>query len=181
MKSDHAWIRRGQRALRMLSELHRMGYQQLRGMPYLHPLSWRLAVAPKAEFSPRNGAVIPPHTLGEPGKVVITGPGDYFGWTDAANDDARALAEKFAERFPELCARGRGRDWAYAGWLAELLGVLEQGDWLPAVSWEHMTGTPDDLRTLPIWVLGRENLVWNADGSQCWIDPVNPGFDLPPP
>jgi hypothetical protein len=30
---------------------------------------------------------------------------EYFGWNDAAEDDARSLADKFVERFDRLAAR----------------------------------------------------------------------------
>ena len=50
-----------------------------------------------------------------------------FGWTDAVSATARDLAELFLERFPEVCARGYGRDWLCAGWYVEMLGVAERG------------------------------------------------------
>ena len=109
-----------------------MGYQNLRCMPYLNPLGYRFAIAPKSLFSERNGAVIPWDKLGSD-EVAITGAGDYFGWSDTKGDNARELAEKFISRFPEIASRGKGRDWAYVGWLAELVGFLEQGDWVPVV------------------------------------------------
>lgn len=177
MKSKIDWIRRAQRCMRMLTELHRLGFQELRGMPYLNPLGFRFAIAPKRYFSERNGAVIPTSLLtGE--HVALTGADDFFGWQDAAKDDARALAEKFIERFPEIANQGRGRDWAYAGWLAELVGFLEQGDWIPALWWENMKGTPEDLRSLPIWVAGKDNFRW--EGVASTISPDNPVFPLPP-
>lgn len=43
----------------MVSELHRMGYQNLRIMPYEYPLAWRLTIAPKRIFAIRNGAFVP--------------------------------------------------------------------------------------------------------------------------
>ncbi|WP_155524154.1 hypothetical protein [Burkholderia sp. PAMC 28687] len=55
----------------------------------------------------------------------------YFGWSDAASDDARTLATKFLERFPEFASRCRGQDWPYAGWFAMVLGRAELGE-LPA-------------------------------------------------
>ncbi len=177
MKSKVEWIRRAQRCIRMLAELHRLGFQGLRGMPYMNPLGFRFAIAPKRYFSERNGAVIPMSGLsGE--YVAITGAGDYFGWLDASKDDARALAKKFIERFPEIARQGRERDWAYAGWLAELVGFLEQGDWVPTMWWEHMKGEPEDLRTLPIWVDGQDNYRW--EGAVSTISPDTPTFPLPP-
>lgn len=181
MKSKIDWVRRAQRVIRMVSELHRMGYQRLRLMPYLHPNGWRLAVAPNELFSDRNGAFVH-HEMLSDGNVAIysaAGGGDgYFDWTDARGDDARALAEKFIARFAAIAERGKGRDWAYAGWVAELVGFLEQGDWLPTVYWDDMKGSPDDLRMLPIWVATADNLVW--DGLEASTNPRNPSFDLPP-
>ena len=177
MKSKIDWIRRAQRCFRMLSELHRLGYQNLRGMSYINPLGYRFAIAPKSLFSERNGAVIPAsQIIGD--DVAITGAGDYFGWVDTSHDDARALAEKFIERFPNIANKGKGRDWAYAGWLAELIGFLEQGDWIPAVWWENMKGEPEELSVLPIWVGENENLIW--DDCRSYISPDNPIFPLPP-
>lgn len=57
MKSDINWVRRGQRIIRMVGELHRMGFQRLRITPYMHPNAWRLAIGPRECFTSRNGAV----------------------------------------------------------------------------------------------------------------------------
>ena len=46
---------------------------------------------------------------------------------------ARQLAVAFLERFPEIARHGQGRDWAYAGWLLEVLGQAEAGD--PIILW----------------------------------------------
>lgn len=161
----------------MLSELHRLGYQNLRGMSYINPLGYRFAIAPKSIFSERNGTVIPANQLGGD-SVAITAAGNYFDWDDTGHDDARALAEKFIERFPSIALQGKGRDWVYAGWLAELIGFLEQGDWIPAVWWENMKGKPEELDVLPIWVANKENLIWDDYGFS--ISPENPTFPLPP-
>src|SRR5262249_55747056 len=59
MNSSHAWIRRSQRVIRMVSELHRLGYQRLRIMPYEHPSAWRVTIASVTRFSRLNGAFIP--------------------------------------------------------------------------------------------------------------------------
>lgn len=177
MKSKIDWIRRAQRSIRMVSELHRLGYQGLRIMPYLNPLGFRLAIAPRQLFSEKNGAVIPEAHLNG-ANVAITGAGNYFGWPDAVHDDARTLAIKFVERFPDIASQGKDRDWAYAGWLAELVGFLEQGDWIPTLWWENMKGSPDEFQALPIWVANRENLHW--DGLNSIISPENPEFPLPP-
>ncbi len=40
----------------------------------------------------------------------------YFGWTDATQDNAFSLADKFVSRFRTLAKRGEGWDDPYAGW-----------------------------------------------------------------
>ena len=54
-KSELSWIRRSQRVIRMISELHRMGFQRLRFMPYEYPLAYRIEIAPASCFSVVNG------------------------------------------------------------------------------------------------------------------------------
>lgn len=175
MKSKFEWIRKAQRCLRVLSELHRFGYQQLRGMPYFNALGFRFAIAPRGYFAD-NGIAIPARKLSDD-LVAITGAGHYFNWPDTDGNDARTLAEKFIMRFPEIALAGKGRDWEYAGWLSELIGFLEQGDTIPTVWWEEMKGRPEDLARLPVWVEGQENLDWI--GEKCIISQRNPHFPLP--
>lgn len=162
MQSKYDWVRRGQRLIRMVSELHRMGYQRLRIMPWEHPLAWRLAICPADVFSQRNGAYST--SYGNTGAEYSSKDGNsYFGWSDAQGDSAHDLATKFVARFPDIAQRGLGRDWEYAGWLAELVGFLEQGDWLPVVEWEYIKGTPDDLTFLPILSAKGENFAWDQN------------------
>lgn len=181
MKSEIDWVRRAQRVIRMVSELHRLGYQHLRIMPYEHPNAWRLAIAPRDRFSGRNGACLNDDGWGD---IPIYSGADgnrYFGWDDAMHDNARALAEKFLERFPVVSQRGKGRDWCYSGWLSELVAVLEQGDFLPVTLWEYMKGTPEELEFLPIWSASGQNTV--NDGSAYIVAALSPSvrkFPLPP-
>jgi len=175
MKSTFEWIRKAQRSLRMLSELHRLGYQHLRGMPYFNAQGFRFAIAPRDYFAD-NGIAIPAGKLSD-GLVAITGAGNYFSWEDAEGNDARALAEKFITRFPDIALAGRGRDWEYAGWLSELIGFLEKGDMIPTVEWENMSSSPEDHSRLPIWVEGNDNIDWVGD--KCVISSRNPYFPLP--
>jgi len=164
MKSNIDWVRRGQRMIRMVSELHRMGYQRMRIMPYAHSLAWRAAVAPADGFSRQNGAVLPLQSSWD-GIPIYSAAGagnTYFDWTDAQGDSARDLAKKFVARFPQVIKRGLGRDWAYAGWLLELIGFLEGGDWLPVTQWDDMQDAPERLTFLPIWGADGNNVVWNG-------------------
>ena len=113
-KSELAHIRRSQRVIRMVSELHRMGFQRLRFMPYMYPIAYRIQIASISYFAVANGC----HVKGAVGVTYSAGSSDsdnkYFGWTDAKSDGARELAIKFADRFPEIVKSGLGRDWAYA-------------------------------------------------------------------
>lgn len=180
MKSKLSWVRRSQRMIRMVSELHRMGYQRLRIMPYAHPLAWRLAIAPAEDFCVHNGAALRQISVDVP--VYSSASEDaYFDWTDTSGDNARQLAEKFVQRFPGISERGRGRDWAYAGWLAELVGFLEGGDFLPVMEWEHMLGKAEDLRFLPVWEIGSENTEWINEKSDPVSIPAQNGLKLPLP
>jgi len=138
-------VRRGQRLIRMVSELHRLGYQRLRIMPYEYPLAWRLAIGPRDLFSTANGAWA--EDDGGFSAYYSSASGkQYFGWMDAGQDNARQLAEKFIQRFPDVCERSVGRDWLYAGWLSELLGVLERLNALPIAAAEYLVPGPMEAR-----------------------------------
>ena len=132
----------------MVSELHRLGYQRLRIMPYEAEQGCRLLLGPVEGFAAGNGAFWA-MTPGSP-EHIMTGPGDWppFGWKDATTHNARQLADKFISRFPELCAAGLGSDWQYAGWLSELLGVLEKANALPVVNLEFMSPNPWEMRSI---------------------------------
>jgi hypothetical protein len=67
----------------------------------------------------------------------------YFEWRDAVDATARQLAALFIERFPQIAARGQGRDWTYAGWFTEMLGVAERG-YLPMAfnDWSDLSDAP---------------------------------------
>lgn len=159
-------IRRTQRVIRMVSELHRMGYQRLRMMPYIYPLAWRVAVGPADLFSDRNGAWV--EHGDHQGCAVYSSAtsNEYFDWHDAKRDTAKDLAIKFIQRYPAICSAGFGRDWAYAGWLSELLGVLEREHALPFVLEEDYPTPPQELVYLPLRRFG-----FDQESS----------FDLPPP
>ena len=151
MKSKITWIRRSQRVIRMVSELHRLGFQSLRIFPYFYQYrEWQVCIAPKltlADFDPMT-----PENKGEWVIYSASNEYKYFGWTDVKHDDARGLAEKFITRYPNLVALGQGRDWEYAGWLCELLSVLEHddGNWLPVLSSDGFLTNFGFFNTSPI-------------------------------
>lgn len=153
------------RLLGMVHELHKQGWQRLRIRASLSGsgFHWRCAIHPKDidrtlldEVDEGTG----PFTT--VARYTTAAERDYFQWGDCAKDDARQLAAKFLLRFPHLCAQAQGRDWAYAGWYAELLGHTEHG-------------------RLPLWE-------WDTNGheasyakmiSAVWID--DHPFPFPPP
>ena len=148
---SQALLRRCQRVIRMVGELHRSGFQHLRIMAYEHPLAWRLAIAPRDLFAANNGFIIPAELFGSgPMAIYSAASGnDYFDWEDARRDTARQLALKFVERFGHLAAFGEGRDWEYAGWLSELTGFLEREKRLPLAP-EHSYLPPyRELKDVP--------------------------------
>jgi hypothetical protein len=161
-KSKDPWIRRSQRVIRMVSELHRMGFQRIRFMPYEYPLAYRIQIAPVACFSVVNGC----HARSDAPGVTYSSASEnrYFEWTDAKSDDARGLAARFVDRFPEIAGPGAGRDWAYAGWLLELLGTLEKyPNRLPALFWEYSEVSPEDMRSLSLKFYGERGGSDSAD------------------
>ena len=148
----HAEARRAHRVLRMISELHKRGYQLLRATPYMAPsgFHWRVEIRPgHCVPDPDTGACYPGNA--DNFASYSTGSGaEYFGWTDARHDDARALADKLLARFRWLESWGKGQDWAYAGWFLELLGRCEQG-FLPIEFADYdLPTTAPDIYLMPI-------------------------------
>ena len=155
MSDEHqASVRRTQRVIRMVSDLHRLGYQRLRIMPFVYPLAWRVAIGPAHIFSERNGAWMERTADDVCTTYSSASSNRYFGWTDTRSDNARQLADKFIKRFPGVCTAGYGRDWAYAGWLCELLGAMERENALPFVMEEYFATPPEQLDHLPLRRMG---------------------------
>ena len=124
-RSDEDGVRYCRRLLYMVSELHDMGYQQLRIAPAVAPsgLFWRLSICAAANTRPDHGAEMKDF---DGGAHYSSGAGDeYFGWLDTVDDSAAELAEKFVERFPELATEGRGDDPDYVRWYKEMLERTE--------------------------------------------------------
>jgi hypothetical protein len=122
--------KRAARVLSMIHELHKAGYQRLRvacGWD-VGGVVWRARLMPSSRvsddgWSPISGTTRADYSTAD-GKT-------YFGWADAAGDDARSLANKFISRFPDLARETFGQDWGYAGWFSMILGLAEHGE-LPA-------------------------------------------------
>ena len=112
----------------MVHELHKAGYQRIRISPAMAPngIHWRCSIT-FAENVANDGYSI---VDGSKGKVALYTSGQearYFDWPGAETMTARMLADRFLKAFPTIAARGEGRDWAYAGWLTDVLGRAEHG------------------------------------------------------
>lgn len=148
MKED-IWVSAAVRLVKMMVELHRRGYQQLRIFPYEYPIAWRLFIAPRRYFSSRNGAYAA-HS-GDDGAIYSSSQElEYFGWPDAKHCDAEELAGLFMKRFPEICEEGFGPDWEYAGWLSQLSGHMSRTREIPFVMAEFFKPGPEDITFLPL-------------------------------
>ncbi|MGH2585920.1 MAG: hypothetical protein ACRDJE_13485 [Dehalococcoidia bacterium] len=152
-------IRRAQRVLQMVHELHKRGYQFLRIIPGMSPsgLHWRCTITTRSNILATHGARARDYDA-DAARYTSGQDNEYFGWTDARQDTARQLATKFVERFPELAEKGRGRDWEYAGWYVEMLGHADRGalpiayaDWdrEPDPRWLPTLGTEESGLPMP--------------------------------
>jgi len=139
--------RRALRVLRMVHELHKRGYQRIRIAPGMAPsgMHWRCAVTHAKNIHKSHGAMLRDqdrdtihYTSGQ--KAA------YFGWEDAQTDTVPALVDKFLERCPNIARAGLGRDWAYAGWFVEMLGLAER-DAFPTAYCDY--SGPSDPNWLP--------------------------------
>ena len=137
-------MRRAQRVLLMVHELHKRGYQKLRVCPGLSPSGayWRCAITPVSNVLITHGALVREYDVGA--HYSTADENRFFGWPDAQQDSARALATKFIERFRDLVSAGKGLDWPYAGWYVSMLGFADQGQ-LPIAYADWYDKDPDYL------------------------------------
>ena len=102
----------------MVHELHKAGYQRIRISPAMAPngIHWRCAITFAGNVAADGYSVVD----GSNGQAALYTSGQgarYFNWQGAETMTARMLAVRFLKAFPNIAARGAGRDWAYAGWL----------------------------------------------------------------
>ena len=112
--------------LLLVGELHRRGYEKLRIYAGLSPAGgyWRCSITHAGNISHLNGAEIADFNADS--TFYTTEQEDaYFGWKDVVHDSVAQLADKFIERFPEICAKGKGADPAYAAWYRHMLNATE--------------------------------------------------------
>lgn len=150
-------LRRCQRVLLMVHELHKRGYQRLRIMPGMSAsgMHWRVCITPISNVLRTHGAMAVDYS--RMSAVYCSADENlFFGWDDAREDSARALADKFQRRFPALLSAAEGSDWDYAGWYVEMLGLAESGalpiayaDWYEPQDPGRLK-TTDAARDLPL-------------------------------
>lgn len=147
-------IRRCQRVLLMVHELHKLGYQRLRISPGLSPSGgyWRCVVTPASNILSTHGAWTRDYYL-HTARYTSGSGAEYFDWLDARRDTARQLARKFIIRFPDIVEQSNGEDWEYAGWYVEMLGHAERGalpiaysDWYETAPGYLPTSGGDEVR-----------------------------------
>lgn len=121
-------IRRCQRVLLMVHELHKLGYQRLRISPGLSPSGgyWRCVITPASNILVTHGALTRDYLLNT-ARYTSGSDAAYFDWPDAKQNTARELATKFILRFPDIVEQSQGRDHEYVGWYVEMLGLAERG------------------------------------------------------
>jgi hypothetical protein len=129
-------IRVSIRVISMLAELHKVGFQRLRGMPYMSASGcyWRFQIGPTSIFYRNHGAWASDSdsTASVTFSSSTAETGSFFGWAGSAHDSARNLAAKFVERLPHIAELRTGWDYACAGWFQRLLSLAEKG-WLAEV------------------------------------------------
>lgn len=150
MVIENAVVRRAQRVLAMVNELHKQGYQNLGIYAGMSPsgMHWRCYLTPYSDFFIRPDSneielvaydVNPGYSSGESGNC-------YFGWDDAKQDNARQLAAKFIDRFPRLISSCEGYNPEYAGWFNYMLGISESGA-LPVMYRDYYECSSNKIRT----------------------------------
>ena len=133
--SGQVSIRNATRLLSMIHELHKAGYQRLRFRAGMSPsgMHWRCSITHAGNVAADGISFLASAPDDEIADHSSASEDRYFGWEDAAGRSARELAILFIQRFPIIVQKSDGRDWAYAGWLTDVLGRAEHGtsDGLP--------------------------------------------------
>ncbi len=136
------------RVLLMVAELHRLGYQQLRIVPFLYHLgTWRCGLTFRQNIKANHGALsiesgwhlMPQYSSASKRKV--------FGWEDVLEATPSRLAELFLARFPEVSRRGYGPDDEYVRWFINMLRETEP-DCLPIAYQDFCSMPPSGLGTV---------------------------------
>jgi len=188
-KFEELSARRGQRAIRMVAELHKRGFQLLQIMPFFTEYGeWRMAISEKRSFSGINGAFLLDESLrcGETAVFASNYADDsHIEFDDAgigppgSKYDVEVLSDIFLRQFDGLANRSKGENAEYADWLIKLLDFLDGQPWLPFVQWQEHPIDCNALAYLPILDL---NCTLPDNDSWFEITPFSSirKFSLPP-
>lgn len=158
------------RILLMIRELHRKEFGRLRAAPWMHqngyikpPGRWTCSIVPSVVMRANNGAFTDGdqmnrlretlHIIQHHDPFETLGNHQPFGWTDSLFDSPEQLADKFLERFRDLCFIGWGSDPEYEQRFDQMLELTApNGVFYPIV------GENDHVMTA--WAV-----------SDCWLRP----------
>jgi len=136
------------RLLRMTSELHVRGFQQLRVIPHLYSVgTWRCGITFAQNVSADHGAMPCDWAWELVPQYTSASERECFDWEDAVTATPSRLANMFLERFPDVSRRGYGPDWEYAGWFSWMLHETYP-DCLPICQGEYVTVPRGGLVTI---------------------------------
>jgi len=142
-------VRRAQRLLQMVHELHKRGYQKLRIAPGMAGSggAWRCNITPASNIKYEHGALLASWDDRLLAKYTSANENRYFGWEDATRDTARQLADKFEDRFPQIVKLATGQDWPYVGWFVQMLGLADKAEFPVAYADWYSEPDPNQLPT----------------------------------
>ena len=114
----------------MVHELHKAGHQRIRFSSGMAPsgLYWRCSITHAGNMTADGHGIEASCPQAEVASYTTGSGANYFKWADAPGRSARELGVMFLDRFPAIARKGLGRDWAYAGWLTEILGRAERDE-----------------------------------------------------
>ena len=150
----------------MVGRLHERGLQGIRICPQIsnsgvHWIAW---ITSSQHVLPNHGAMLHPTAMMQ---AMQSAPKSalaacytsaqetmYFGWKDASGDSSDQLADKFADRFPEICVEAKQSDLGYVEWYRSMLDDT-QPEGLPSICASSPETNP--LAKGKLVVLGHSN------------------------
>jgi len=128
----------------MVGRLHERGLRGIRICPQMsnsgvHWIAW---ITSSKHVLPKHGATLHPTAMMQ---AMQSAPNSalaacytsaqgakYFGWEDSSADSSEQLADKFADRFLEICAEAKQSDMGYVEWYRSMLDDT-QPEGLPSI------------------------------------------------
>jgi hypothetical protein len=133
-------VRQWRRLLLTVGELHRLGFEQTRIVPWIADTAgggdWTCTLAPAAMISAENGAALDPRLAWWGGPSPLGKHFPYFigrGWREYR--PAFDSAENLLRSFPKLAEHCTGRDGDYVAWYRDMLRLTEPDGIVYASAW----------------------------------------------